>query len=298
MDDKYKNKIIEDQKLAFKIKTNKIKKTIFGSIVKELKNFIRKIYWKFNFNFFYFLKTFINFKKKNIRENKISILVPSRKRSKKIHRFLETIKLKSSKLNRLELIILLDEDEVEQQDYFRIFKSYQKYFDIKVFQTNLNTHAQRNNFLAKKSTGYIIFPANDDLIIETNRWDEFVDIEVAKFRVDEPFCLWIDSGNKYPFLHCHFPIINKVWYNKLGYVGSELFNFWYLDTWICELAKKSKKMIYVEKIKFKEFNAQSHIEEFDETYMKNISDNKMEKDIDIWNNSADIRAEESKKLIN
>ena len=56
-------------------------------------------------------------------------------------------------------------------------------------------------------------------------------------------------------------------------------------------------MLYVKSIKFKEFNAQSNISEFDETYMKNISDNKMEKDLDIWNNSMKIRIEESKKLL-
>ena len=57
-------------------------------------------------------------------------------------------------------------------------------------------------------------------------------------------------------------------------------------------------MIYVKKIKFKEFNAQANIEEFDNTYLKNISDNKMEKDIDIWNNSSESRIKDSNKLIN
>ena len=51
-------------------------------------------------------------------------------------------------------------------------------------------------------------------------------------------------------------------------------------------------------IKFKELNAQANIEEFDDTYLKNISDNKMEKDIDIWNNSVDLRIKDSDKLIN
>ena len=57
-------------------------------------------------------------------------------------------------------------------------------------------------------------------------------------------------------------------------------------------------MIYTKKIKFKELNAQANIEEFDDTYLKNISDNKMEKDIDIWNNSVDLRIKDSDKLIN
>ena len=57
-------------------------------------------------------------------------------------------------------------------------------------------------------------------------------------------------------------------------------------------------MIYVKKIKFKEFNAQANIEEFDNTYLKNISDNKMEKDIEIWENSISQRIIEANKLKN
>ena len=225
-------------------------------------------------------------------------MIPTRNRSKKLDRFLKTLNQKTFKLSRIELLILLDLDEPEFEDYTRILNNYNNNLEIKIFKKNLRTHAERNNFLAKNSSGTIIFPANDDIIIDTNNWDGLIDIEVAKFKKDEPLCLWPNSGNKYPFLHCHFPIINYIWYKKLGYVGSELFNFWYLDTWICDLAKKSKKMIYVKKIKFKEFNAQANIEEFDETYMKNISDNKMEKDMDIWNNSSQIRLKESNKLLN
>ena len=298
MDDEFKKRIIANQKLAFQKKANKIKKNIFRSIYKEINNFFKKNFFNFLFNFYYYYKTLFNFNKNKILECKISILIPTRNRSKKLDRFLKTLKKKTSKLSRLELLILFDFDETEFEKYIQILNDYKNDIKIKIFRNSFNTHAKRNNFLAKNSSGTIIFPANDDIVIDTKDWDNLIDKEVAKFKKDEPFCLWPDSGNKYPFLHCHFPIINNIWYKKLGYVGSELFNFWYLDTWICDLAKKSKKMIYVKKIKFKEFNAQANIEEFDETYLKNFFDNKMEKDMDIWNNSSNIRLKESKKLIN
>ena len=50
------------------------------------------------------------------------------------------------------------------------------------------------------------------------------------------------------------------------------------------------------KIKFKEFNAQANTDEFDNTYLRNIADNKMEKDIEIWENSVFQRINEAKKL--
>ena len=82
----------------------------------------------------------------------------------------------------------------------------------------------------------------------------------------------------------------------MGYVGCELFNFWYLDTWICDLAKRSSKVIYSAKIKFKEYNAQANTDELDNTYLRNIAGNKMEKDIEIWENSVSQRINEANKL--
>ena len=107
MNEEYKKKIISEQKLAFKKKTNKIQKNVFKSIVKEIKNFFKKNYWKTKFTFDYYKKTFLSLKNmKNIKLNKISILIPTRNRSKKLDRFLNTLKLKTSKINRIELLIL------------------------------------------------------------------------------------------------------------------------------------------------------------------------------------------------
>ena len=160
MDEKLKAKIIEDQKLAYKKKTNKIKKTVIGSIIKEIRNFFKKRYWDIKFNLYYKIKSLKN--NKNFFENKISILIPSRKRSKKLERFLETLKKKTANLKRIELLILLDNDELEIENYRKLVDRYKKNIEIKIFQINLKTHAERNNYLAKKSNGAVIFPANDD----------------------------------------------------------------------------------------------------------------------------------------
>ena len=120
------------------------------------------------------------------------------------------------------------------------------------------------------------------MIFVTKDWDHLLDVEFSKNLANGPLCVWVNSGNKYPYLFCHFPVINREWYKRLGYVGCELFNFWYLDTWICDLAKRSNKVIYSEKIRFKEYNAQANKDQLDNTYLRNIADNKMEKDIEIW----------------
>ena len=52
------DEIINNQKLAYRKKVNKDKKTILSSLVKEIKNFGKKTFWKTYFNFHYIYLTF------------------------------------------------------------------------------------------------------------------------------------------------------------------------------------------------------------------------------------------------
>ena len=113
----------------------------------------------------------------------------------------------------------------------------------------------------------------------------------------KPYCLWIDSGKKYIYLHCDFPIINRSWYERLGYIGSEFFNFWYLDTWICDLCFKSKKFIVTKNIKVDQLSADTIQNEVDNTFLRNMKDGKPEKDFKIWNETKNNRFLDSKKLL-
>ena len=294
-----KKEIIKKQNLSYRKKVSKNKKTIFKSIVKEIKTTSKKLYWKSFFNLSYFYKSFaFSVLKKKIEKNKISILIPTRERVSKFKRFILSIIENTQYLDRCEILVLIDKDDPEKNKYFEFIDEIKKNIKISIYNESLDTHAKRNNFLAKESSGQILFPANDDMIFVTENWDTLLDIEFSKNLSNKPFCVWVNSGNKYPYLFCHFPIINRSWYKTLGYVGCELFNFWYLDTWICDLAKRSKLFIYANKIKFKEFNAQANVNEFDNTYLRNIADNKLEKDIEIWEKSIYERINEAKKLKN
>ena len=298
LSDKEKKKIVDKQNLAYRRKVKKINKNIIKSFIKEIKTFSKKIYWKTFFYTSYYFKTIFFFKlKKKIIENKISILIPTRERHVKFERFLASIIKNTLKKYRCEILVLIDLDDPEKDRYLDLIKSYKECkINIKIYHDSLNTHAKRNNLLAQKSTGDIIFPANDDMLFVTENWDQLIDIEFSKNKKNYPLCVWVNSGNKYPYLFCHYPIVNRIWYQKLGYIGCELFNFWYLDTWICDLAKRSNLFIYSKKIKFKEYNAQAYQNEFDNTYLRNISNNKMEKDIEIWENSKELRIKEALKL--
>ena len=77
----------------------------------------------------------------------------------------------------------------------------------------------------------------------------------------------LNHEQKYNYLHCDFPIINRQWFDRLGYVGSEFFRFWFLDTWICDLSFRSKQFLITDKIIIYQYSAHTIKEEVDDTHL-------------------------------
>ena len=277
---------------------NKKKRNIFQSIKKDiLKGFKRMYFFSYTFLKYHLFSITAFILKKKIQTFKISLLLPTRERSKKFERLLLSLIKTCQYQNRVEILLLLDEDDKEIDRYKEIikkeiFRSLNFIFIIK----NLKSHAIRNNHLAELSTGNIIFPINDDMIFVSKRWDYFIDREFSKIDMDRPFCIWIKSNIKYSYLHCDYPIINKSWHKRLGYVGSENFNFWYLDTWICDLSMRSGRYIITPNIKVDQLSANKFKNEIDETHLRNINSDKEEKDYNIWQKTRGERIKHAKLL--
>ena len=273
------------------------KRSKYQSVKKDLRKGIRRLFWFFYTNIKYkYLSVNFN-KKKNLKEFKISILLPTRERSVKFKRMLDSLITTCKNIYRIELLILIDEDDKELNKYEEILKDAKyKNLNSKIYIINLPSHAKRNNYLAEKSSGEILFPFNDDVIFISQNWDKEIDLEFSKIK-NQPYCLWINSGQKYLYLHSDFPVINRIWYEKLGYIGSEFFNFWYLDTWICDLSLRSKKFLISKNIKLYQYSAHTIKEEVDSTHLKNIKNDIPKKDEIIWLETKNERKKDAKLLI-
>lgn len=272
-------------------------RSLIQSIIKDVIKGNKRLYW-FTFTKikYFFLSINISFKRKKDRSHKISLLLPSRERSKKFLRLIDSINETCLNKHRIEILLLLDEDDNELNEYKKISTNDKyKILNIKIFIKDLTTHAKRNNFLANNSIGDIIFPINDDIIFKTKNWDIQIDKEFSKIN-NTPYSLWINCGQKYNYLHCDFPLINREWFERLGYVGSEFFEFWYLDTWICDLSFRSKRFLITNKIEVYQYSAHSIKNEVDSTHLKNLQNNIPQKDLITWKNTKKYRITDAKKL--
>ena len=253
---------------------------------------------------YYFFETFIlrlylfKFKKKIIKNKlKISLLCPTKNRYLKFKRFTDSLINKTFEINRIELLICFDSYEKEIDSYeSEILRMTQRGLIIKKYFKDLSSHALRNNYLAKQCSGDIIFPINDDMVFITNDWDKVIEEEFARNLKTDPLCVWINCDRKYKKLdYSAFPVINYAWYKRLGYIVPEVFRFWYLDWWICEVSRMSKKY-FLSKVYIHQFHAETYSSEIDDTYKKNATNENLEHDYNMWLKTKHNRIQDSLKI--
>lgn len=272
------------------------KTNIILRIKKEITKGFLRIY--FFFETFILRLYYFKFKKKiNTSKSKISLLCPTKNRYFKFKRFAESLISKTHDINRIELLICFDSDEKEIKEYeCEILKLIRKGLTIKKYFKDLKSHALRNNYLAKQCEGDIIFPINDDLVFITNNWDKIIENEFSRNLKSKPFCIWINCDRKYKKLdYSAFPVINYAWYERLGYIVPEVFRFWYLDWWICEVSRISKKY-FLSEVYIHQFHAETYKSEIDETYKQNATNENLTYDYNMWLKTKNNRIQDSLKI--
>lgn len=261
---------------------------------KEIYKGFMRIKWILLTNLiFYYRSTFF---KKKTDINKIAILIPSKQRVAKLNRFVDSLISNTNNLNRIYLLILIDENEKYKNDYYNYIKTLSKKVNVRLYEKDEKTHNLRNNFLASKIEADLYFPLNDDVIFIMNEWDIYID-EIASFTPSsKPFSIWTTSTSKYPYLHSEFPIVNHNWYRQLGYIGN-LYLYGYIDTWICDLGQISKKFILAKKKFIEHLNAE--ISGLEEEKDKTYSDLMIAQtgDKEKWLKTKYIREKDSLKLL-
>ena len=278
---------------------------VYFSIIKK---FI-KTEWYIRVNINYYYRLF--FKRNSLRQNKICILFPSKNRPEKLGRLLDSLINKTKFKNRVKILISLDEDEKKKIEYEKIKNIYEaKGLFIKYQFKNCSSHSERATLLANKYKDEdLYFFIGDDFVFVLENWDTYLDFIESKTDRNKPFSIWTRSNiyhEKYYYLHSDCPIVNRYWFEKLGYIGGKFTNNGLMktpngfeDTWTCELGRLTKKFIVTKIFILDHINAffPGNSNEWDEV----AENRKLEKEEDFfgpWLKTKDIRKQEAKKLLN
>lgn len=159
---------------------------------------------------------------------KISILLPTRKRTEAVVKSIGSLLANARDTSRIEILIAYDNDDEESQQFFN-----ETWFPFigqsdatsKVFETERFGYLRLYkyvNFLAEQATGDWIMFWNDDALMLTENWDDEIVKHDGWFGLLRMPCVTMN----HPF--ALFPIIPREWVDFFGRVSPVNHSDWWI----------------------------------------------------------------------
>ena len=177
-----------------------------------------------------------------MKKPKISILLPTRKRTQTLVTSLGSLLANAADTSNIELLIAYDEDDQESKEFFaNVWAGYldQCQASSKIFETERFGYLRLYkyvNFLAEQATGDWIMFWNDDAVMLTENWDEQIIKEKDFWGLLRMPCV----NMNHPF--ALFPIIPRDWVDFFGKVSPVNHSDW----WIYHVTTAAGRMKNIE----------------------------------------------------
>ncbi len=176
-----------------------------------------------------------------------SLILPTKDRPKLAYRLLESIAVTTSNIDKIEVVLCIDEDDVDSQQI-----DYPGILLLKIIGNNKNMGAIINKCY-DKSRGKFIMLLNDDMIFRTENWDEKILKEFALFQ-DGIALIYGDDlyyGKKVPT----FPILSRVACEIMGHVCPAEYKKHCIDPHLFDIFSRladlgHNRLIYLPKVIF------------------------------------------------
>ena len=159
---------------------------------------------------------------------KISILLPTRKRTEAVIKSIGSLLASASDTSRIEILIAYDDDDEESRKFFsETWYPYiaQSQATSKVFETERFGYLRLYkyvNFLAEQASGDWIMFWNDDALMLTENWDDHIVANDGFFGLLRMPCVTMN----HPF--ALFPIIPHKWLELFGQVSPVNHSDWWI----------------------------------------------------------------------
>lgn len=164
----------------------------------------------------------------------VSIMLPTRFRTRLSQRSLESLVSLARHPDQIELAVVADDDDHESRDFFLGTRWAQKTQDWgcthqfhmvpRMGYSRLNEYL---NYLAPRTQGRWLLFWNDDAVMETPHWDQWVHDNIDWLGLLHMTC------RNVPQQCSIFPLFNRQWLDVFGMVSPNTFS----DSWISDVAR-------------------------------------------------------------
>ena len=160
----------------------------------------------------------------------ISILLPTRGRTKQLKRSIESLLSLASNPAQIEWLLGFDSDDTESFDYFdkKIRPGIENSGGVfTCFEFEPQGYGNLHNYvnsLADQASGQWFVFWNDDAVMKTQGWDDVINSYTGKFCLQA-----FETHNKHPY--SIFPIVPRKWHELIGHLSQHHLN----DAWLSQI---------------------------------------------------------------
>ena len=221
----------------------------------------------------------------------ISILLPTRGRPAQAERLLKSVVEMSADLNRIEIVLYVDEDDTASHAIQCKGLSINKIIGPRLSMGGLNTAC------LERSTSDIIVPLNDDMVIRTPDWDRRI-AEIHESFPDRVYLAYPNDLHTGEML-CSTPILSRTTCEVLTHPFPEAFQGGFIDYHLMDIFKRlqvlgEERMIFLGDVVVEHLHYQYGKSEVDATYEQrgplNVGD-------EVFVGLRRYRRESSKRLL-
>ena len=193
----------------------------------------------------------------------ISILLPTRGRPELAERFLRSVVEMSTDPNRIEVVLYVDEDDTDSHAIQCDGLSINKIIGPRLSMGGLNTAC------LEQSTGDIIVPLNDDMVIRTPDWDRRI-IEIHEKFSDGVYLAYPNDLHTGEMLSST-PILSRSTCEVLTHPFSNTYEGGFIDYHIMDIFKRlqmlgEERMAFLGDVVIEHLHYQYGKSEVDATY--------------------------------
>jgi glycosyl transferase/beta-hydroxylase protein BlmF len=227
------------------------------------------------------------------------MLCPTRNRTVKVQRFVASVHRTCADPGHVELLFYVDDDDPALDAYRRTIEQLQqRYPDFRAIELVVGppiSVSRSWNTLAQASAGDLLMMANDDQLYVDYGWDRRLD-EYVRAAPDPVFAMFFEDG-QYPPDGGDFPIVSRTWYETLGYFTPGIFEFWYNEAWIFDIANRLQRITRIPKVLVEHLHYSDYKSVLDDTYKRHrLNFEKADRDRKLFERTADDRQAAADKL--
>jgi len=221
----------------------------------------------------------------------ISILLPTRGRPEQAKRFLRSVVEKSADISRIEVVLYVDEDDPASHAIQSNEIAITRIIGPRLSMGSLNTACYQ------RSSGDIILPLNDDMIIRTPDWDRRI-IEIHEGFPDRIYLAYPNDLHTGELL-CSTPILSRTTCEALTQPFPKAYQGGFIDYHVMDIFKRLQvlgedRVVYLGDTVIEHLHYQYGKSEVDATYEQrgplNVGD-------EVFVSLRRYRQESSKRLL-